>query len=794
MGTNKDFANLHTLTEYMVGKSTARIKDLVQRAVDLGQRYLAITDSSIAGWREFSRIADQKGIRPVFGLSVRIYRNPDEGAPTDDDAEDKSHYRLSELVLLAKSAKGVENLIAITSETAAEGFGCASHPISWEFVRQHLDGLTVLSGGPQGEIQQLLRNGDYSEARNAAEFFADAIGRSSFYIELVEGTAFDDDEALLDRRVIVELEQLADELDILDVASNQVFFVSPDDAFGFWCISVAYVDGIPVDPEQVRDIFNDVTDRSSYLPSTQEMEQRFSHNEDAVANAEAIAKACFDGVGYLQDRESHLPISHRSPWITRKGLLEREVYRGLLKRYDECLPESAWSRAKAELELISDCGLSDYFIVFADLVAWARIKRIHVKPGFSPATFSIVAYALGITNIDPIDADIDFEAHFDSMRQLRHFGIEVAPRWIPQIRDYLEATYGKERVARMRYPLRADSDLAAYLTSDYLGLDRYVEVDGENTAEEPAVPDRALLDHATVEMHRLLTGAVVAKDEPGEFVVGAAPLAGILPVTRDVNTGERFVELGAFAPLGLGVEVIRVDAQPGLDVLEAVLDEIRRTKGVVPDLESLDLNNYLVLRTLGARGIPSASDEGRDWLDGCPSETGFAGFSDAVVVEATSDWVDPRHPWWKRREYEALEVAIGPDLSASIADILAESGGYLVYMEQLVKIIRLSGMSAPKANEFRRAINRNWREDPELNAWMETFKERLRAQGQSWGSAEALASFVWTNGRRLKAKAYAVPETMYAFQMAYLKTYYPGEYATVMSMLETLEPLRDIFE
>ena len=423
------FIHLHTHTEYSLLDGACRIPDLVARAKELGMSALAVTDhGNMYAAVEFYLKAKEEGLKPIIGCEMYVAPRTRFDKETK---EDRSPYHLT---CLAKNSAGYHNLMKLASLASIEGF--YSRPrVDRELLEKYKEGLVVMSGCAGGEIQRHLLAGRTAEAKAAAEYFKSLWGED-FYLEIMD---FDLEEFKALKPALV---QLSKETGIPLVASNDVHCVRQDDAYLQDVLLCIQTNSFLNDEKRMR-----FDSKDFYLKSYAEMAGRFADLPDALARTIEIADKCDVTIetGVL-----HLPNFTVPEGETPDSYLEKLTWDGIKKKYGTLLPPETIDRVKYELMTIEKMDYASYFLIVSDFINWAKSQGIQVGPGRGSAASSIVAYALGITNIEPLRYGLIFERFLNLERiSMPDIDVDFCFERRGEVIDYVTKKYGSDHVAQI---------------------------------------------------------------------------------------------------------------------------------------------------------------------------------------------------------------------------------------------------------------------------------------------------------------------------------------------------------
>ena len=423
------FAHLHVHSEYSLLDGACRIGPLVERAKELGQTALAITDHGVMyGAVAFYKAAVAAGIRPIIGCEVYVApRGMTDRVHGVDDA-------YTHLVLLCRDETGYHNLCYLVSAAFERGF-YGKPRIDWPLLREHAEGLICLSGCVAGDIPRAILRGDYEAAKARAVELQALFGEGNFYLELQNHRMTDE------ARVRAALLRIHRETGIPLAATNDVHYIRKQDAYDqdvLLCIQT----GQTLDsPDRLR-FPND----EFYLKSEAEMRALFDEYPDAVENTQRIADRCrFD----FTFGHYHLP-----RFLLPEGETDSDAYltklceRGFTRRYGD-RPE-VHGRMEYELDMIRRMGFVDYFLIVSDFIGYAKGQHIPVGPGRGSAAGSVVSYCLGITDVDPVQYNLYFERFLNPERvSMPDIDVDFCVQRRGEVIDYVIRKYGADHVAQI---------------------------------------------------------------------------------------------------------------------------------------------------------------------------------------------------------------------------------------------------------------------------------------------------------------------------------------------------------
>ena len=426
----KDFVHLHVHTEYSLLDGASKINELLDRAVEIGQKAIAITDHGVMyGAVDFYKKAKAKGIKPIIGCEVYV-------APrTRFDKMrgfDTSPYHL---VLLCKNKTGYQNLIKLVSLGFTEGF-YAKPRIDLELLKKYHEGIIALSGCLAGEIPRLISKGNFSKAVETANIYKEIFGKDNYYIEIQNHGLSEE------IKILPLLAKLSEQTGIGLVATNDCHYVNKEDRKVqdvLLCIQTNKILGD-------KDAMSFETDEF-YLKDYSEMQELFSKYENAIENTQRIADMCnYD----FEFGVTKLPKYFAPDGKDNEQYFDELCINGLKKRYGENPDEKIKERLNYEMRIIKKMGYINYFLIVFDFINYAKSRDIPVGPGRGSGAGSLAAYCMGITGIDPIKYNLLFERFLNPERiSMPDFDIDFCYERRQEVIDYVIEKYGSDHVAQI---------------------------------------------------------------------------------------------------------------------------------------------------------------------------------------------------------------------------------------------------------------------------------------------------------------------------------------------------------
>ena len=801
------YVHLHCHSHYSLLDGVIPVGSLVRAAKDRDMKAIALTDhGNMFGAVEFYQAAKQEGIKPIIGMEAYIT----EGSRLEKKKASPGA-NFYHLVLLAQNAIGYQNLVKLSSMAFIDGFYYKPR-IDHEILEQHSEGLIGLSACLSSEINRALLHGDDQKARDATARYQRIFGKDRFFLEIQEHGLPEQ------RRILEKVPPLAQEFGLPLVATNDIHYLNPGDARAqeiHLCINT----GATLDDAD-RMCFD--TDQF-YFREGDEMARIFSDFPDSVTNTDDIA----DMIDFDLDMDSdHLPVFQsaeipRTPDMTSEEVEEQNrVYlrelleQGFAERYAEETPELR-ERLEYEIGIIEKMGFVSYFLITWDFIRFARDHDIPVGPGRGSAVGSIVAYCLGITDMDPIEYGLIFERFLNSDRiSMPDIDIDFCMDGRDKVIQYVRDKYGEDRVCQivtfgtmaaravirdvgrvLGIPLK-EIDAIAKKIPDTIGI----KLD-EALAQEPDL--RAMAEdpryQELFEVAQRLEGLNRhCSTHAAGVVIADQPLTEIVPLYRngdDITTQytmEVLERLGLLKMDFLGLKT--------LTIIDRARKIIREEQGIDIDPRELALDDpktYELLQAATTKGIFQLESQGmRELLRRMVPDR----FDDLIAVLALyrpGPLGSGMDKTFCERKHGREELTY---LHDKLAPILGESNGVILYQEQVMRIAHdMAGFSMNEADSLRKAMGKK---KPEILAkFKDQFCKGAAANDIEVKTAkeifEQIEHFAKYGFNKSHSTAYAVV----SYQTAYLKANYPAaflaavlscEIALVEKMVEYLDECRQM--
>ncbi len=809
------FVHLHCHSEYSMLDGAARLKDLVTGCEQMGMPALAVTDhGNLFGAYEWYKAAKGSAVKPIIGLEAyltpKTHRSERKrvqfGDGTGDDVASKGAY--THMTMWASSSDGMHNLFRLSSLSSLEGFFYKPRA-DRELLNRYAKGLLATAGCPSGEVQTYLRLGQYDQAVASAAEFRDIFGEGNFYCELM-------DHGLdIERRVRHDLLRLAKDLKLPLVATNDLHYVHAGDAD-------AHDTLLCVSSGSNRDTPNrfKFDGNGYYLKSPAEMRQIWHELPEACDNTLAIAERCethFDeGTGTYM---AQFPVPAGE---TEESWFEKEVRRGLERRFPGGVPSYATERAAFEQTVILGKGYAGYFLVVADFINWAKNNGIRVGPGRGSGAGSMCAYALRITDLDPVPHGLFFERFLNPERpSMPDFDIDFDERRRGEVIRYVTEKYGNDHVCQIiTYGTikakQAIKDAGRVLGKPFGLGERLTKaytppVQGKDVAiAEVFNPEharygeggefRALYesDPEIKEVVDTARGIEGLKRQWGVHAAGvimsSAPLRDVIPIMKREADGQIITQFDYPSCEALGLVKMDFLGLRNLTILDDAIKNVAANRDLDLDLDALagnpvDEATYALLSRGETVGVFQFDGSGYQQLCRVLKPDGFADITALGALYRPGPMGTNTHTNYALRKNNQQAVAyLHPELAEALAPILGETYGLLVYQEQVMEIAqRLAGYTMGGADALRKAMGK--KNLAVLNAEYVPFEAGMKAQGFSEGSIKALWETLLPFSAYAFNKSHAAAYGLISYWTAYLKANYPAEY--MAALLQSVKDDKD---
>ena len=801
----KEFTHLHVHTEYSMLDGAARLGDLFTHAKELGMKSMATSDHGfLFGAFDFWRQAKAHDIKPIIG--VEAYLTPGThrtdrsrvrwGDGSRDDVSGGGAY--THMTMWAETTEGMHNLFRASSIASLEG-QLYKPRMDREVLQTYSKGLIATTGCPSGEVQTRLRLGQFDEAVQAASEFRDIFGKDNFYCEVM-------DHGLdIERNVQEDLHRLAKKLNLPFVATNDLHYTRQEDHTAHAALLCVQSGSTLTDPKRFKfDADN------FYLRSAEEMYALFGDIPGACENTLEIAERCNVEFNTKANYMPNFPVpegENEESWFVK------EVEKGLHYRFPDGVPDNVRKQAEYEVGVITSMGFPGYFLVVADFINWAKRNGIRVGPGRGSGAGSMVAYAMRITDLNPLDHDLIFERFLNPDRvSMPDFDVDFDDRRRGEVIDYVTEKYGEEKVAQivtfgtikakqalkdasrvMDQPYSVGERLTKAMPPDVMGKNiALANVYNEEDKRYAEAADlRALIEDPVDKIYgqvfETAKGLEGLKRQWGVHAAGvimsSKDLVDVIPVMRREADGQVITQFDYPTCEGLGLIKMDFLGLRNLTIISDAVENIKSNRGIDLDLESLSLDDPESYRLL-ARG----DTLGVFQLDGGPMRSllklmepeEFEHISAVLALYRPGPMGANSHTNYALRKNGKQEIEpIHPELEEPLKDILDTTYGLIVYQEQVMAIAqKVANYTLGEADLLRRAMGK--KKKAELDKQYATFHDGMISNGYSEGAVKALWDILLPFSDYAFNKAHTAAYGLVSYWTAYLKAHFPQEYMAAL--------------
>jgi DNA polymerase-3 subunit alpha len=786
----RPYVPLHLHTEYSLLDGATAVKDLVKKAKAENMPAVAITDHGVMyGAIELTKTCHELGgVKPILGCEAYII----DGNIKDKDKRQSLHH----LTVLAKNKQGYKNLVRLISRAHIEGYYYKPR-INKEMLAEHKEGLIVLSGCLGAELSQNLLRGEYDKARDAAAWYKETLG-DNYYLEI------QDHGYPEDRKVNRQIVKLSRELGIKLVATNDSHFTNKDDAVAHDCLLCIQMG------KQVTDANRMKFSGWEYIKNGDEMAYLFRDHLDTEYIEEAL-KSTLEIAEKIEmvklAGDPRLPVVPVPPGHTAETYLNQLVFDGLKERFSEITP-AIETRARTELKVIEDMNFASYFLIVADFIEFARSKGIPVGPGRGSAAGSLVAFCLGITNIDPIKYNLLFERFLNPERKsMPDIDTDFCIERREEIIRYCSEKYGADRVAQIITFNRMTSkavikDVARVLEYPFAESNKLAKmvpvVRGKPTPLDEMVADHPEFKKAyassdetkqVVDLARKLEGVnkTFGMHAAG-VVISDVPLEDLVPLQRN-NDGTVITQFYMEDLAYVGLVKMDFLGLRNLTMIDKAVKILKQTKGLDIDPDLIPLDDEQVYQTIsngdlaGIFQLETSSGMRQVARDMKPSNMEDLSALIALYRPGPLDtgmidkFIDCKNG---KTKITYLTPLLEP--------ILKDTYGQIVYQEQVMQIAQhLGGYSLGQADLLRRAMGK--KKPEEMEKQREIFVSGCAKNAVSSEIANQLFDMMVQFAEYCFNKSHSQAYAMLTYQTAWLKTHHPVEYMT--SLLSSVSGEQD---
>lgn len=790
----------------------ARLGELFDETERLGMPALATTDHGyLFGAFDFWKKATDKGIKPIIGVEAYVTPGTARGDKSrvrwgeehqrKDDISGGGSY--THMTLLSYNNVGMRNLFRASSIASLDAVFGKWPRLDRELLNTYSEGLIATTGCPSGEIQTRLRLGQYREALEAAAEFRDIFGAENYFCELM-------DHGLdIERRVTGDLLRLAKELNLPLVATNDLHYTHEHDAKAHEALLAIQSGSTLLEPTYDNGGSRFAFSGSGYyLKSPQEMRELFRDHPEACDNTLLIAERCEVS---FNTGANYMPRFPCPPGEDETSWLVKEVAKGLEYRYPGGVPDNVRAQADYELGVITSMGFPGYFLVVADFINWAKNNGIRVGPGRGSGAGSMVAYAMRITDLDPLRHGLIFERFLNPDRvSMPDFDVDFDDRRRPEVIDYVTRKYGDERVAMivtygtiktkqalkdssrvLGYPFSMGEQLTKALPPAVMAKDiPLADIQNPEAKRYGEAGDFRQLISTDPEASKVFETALGIEGLKRQWGVHAAgvimssdPIIDVIPIMRRIQDGQVITQFDYPTCEGLGLIKMDFLGLRNLTIISDALENIKMNRGIDLDLEKLELDDPASYELL-ARG----DTLGVFQLDGGPMRSllklmkpdNFEDISAVLALYRPGPMGANAHTDYALRKNGIQEVIpIHPELEEPLSEILGGTYGLIVYQEQVMAVAqKLAGYSLGQADILRRAMGK--KKKSELDKQFAGFSQGMQDNGYSMEAVKTLWDILLPFSDYAFNKAHSAAYGVISYWTAYLKAHYAPEYMAAL--------------
>lgn len=821
------FVHLHTHSEYSLLDGAVSLHDLVERAAELGQNALALTDHGyMYGAASFYQTcmkhnavcekniehnervkATGEGelqypvqtVKPIIGCEV--YFTPDSSL-----SKGGGYPELYHLILLAKNDTGYHNLMALCSDAAVRGYYYRPR-ITIEMLQEHHEGLIATSACIAGILARRVASGEYEDARHWAQVFIDIFGKDDYYVELQDQGITTRKDGVTQHQINIALNRLAKEMGLKTVGTNDIHYLNADD-IETQDIMICIGNGDRLDDENRLSAYPE-----TYMKSEEQMRKALAGFEDCIDTTQEVADKCNLTIEFGRIILPRFPLNEGE---TNESRLRDEAISGLKARYGDPLPERVIERFEHEYKIICDKGFPAYFLIVQEFARWAKENGIGVGPGRGSAAGSIISYALDITTFDPLELDLIFERFLSPERtEMPDIDMDFDDERREDVVQHCRDLYGEDKIAHVitfgtLKAKQAVVDAARVLdfsVGDGQRISKTLPTLGYTLKEalygskkNPIIPDfkklydedpksRKIID-AAMRIEGLTRGegihasaVIICRDAVQEYVPVKYDTKGGMVITQ--YDGVKTAELGLLKMDFLGLRT--------LTVISKTLENIRMTTGEKIDLDHISFTDPAIFDLFASGNTAGVFQVESDGMVSLLQRLKPDRYSDIVAVLALfrpgplgAGIVDQ---FVARKNGREAIVPYDPRLEW----IMEDTYGLMVYQEQVMRIsMEMSGFSAGESDKLRKAVAKKkvklMRE--EVYDWSdgthETMEEHWLNGAVRRDYKREVAQHIWDDVLKFAEyafnKSHSAAYAILTMQTAWLKAHYPHEFmAAVMT-------------
>ena len=813
MAKNSSFVHLHNHTEFSMLDGMAKVDLLAEEVDRQGMPAVGMTDhGNMFGSNAFYRRMTEAGIKPIIGIEA--YMAPESrfnkkrvlwGTPDQKSDDVSASGAYLHQTMLAENADGLRNLFRLSSLASYEGQLGKWPRMDAELIAEHAEGIIATTGCPSGDVQTRLRLGQYDEALEAAAMWQDIYGKDNYFLELM------DHGLHIERRVRDDLLRIGQALDLPPLVTNDCHYVLESQAPAHEAMLCVQTGKTLLDPDRFK-----FDGTGYYIKSAQEMREIWDDMvPDGCDNTLWIAERVGD-YGELWEEHPHdrMPLATVPEGETPTTWLRKEVHRGLQERFEGAtVPEEYYKRADYEIDVIDMKGYPSYFLIVAELIKHARFVGIRVGPGRGSAAGSLVAYALTITNIDPIEHGLLFERFLNPERpSAPDIDIDFDDRRRGEMITYAAENWGEDKIAQVitfgtvktkqaikdaakvnfgqpgfQMADRINAALPPAIMAKDIPLAGIMDPEHERYSEAAEVRSMIETDPDVAKIYETARGLEGVVRQAGvhacAVIMASVPLMDHIPMWKRPADGALIT--GWDYPACEAIGLLKMDflGLRNLTVLGDAIENIQKNRGEHIHLDTLETDDEAVYELLSrgdTLGVFQLDSGGMQELLKRMKPTGFNDIVASLALYRPGPMgVNAHWDYADRKNGRKPITPIHPELEEPLREILDETYGLIVYQEQIMNISqKVANYTAGEADGFRKAMGKK---KPEVLAKeYEKFSQGMFSNGYSkdavdalWGTIEPFASYAFN-------KSHAAGYALVSYWTAYLKANYAAEYMAAL--------------
>ncbi|MEV6009292.1 DNA polymerase III subunit alpha [Streptomyces sp. NPDC051976] len=802
--TEQPFAHLHVHTQYSLLDGAARLKDMFKACNEMQMSHVAITDhGNLHGAYDFFHQAKAAGVTPVMGIEAylapesRRYNKPVKwGAPHQkrDDISGAGAY--THMTIWARNATGLHNLFRAQSRAAFEGY-FRKPRMDRELLSEYAEGMMGTTGCPSGEVSTRIRLGQMDEAIKAASEYQDIFGKENFFVEIM------DHDIDIDRRARDGLMEISKKLGAPFVVTNDSHYTYATESSAHDTLLCIQTGSNMSDPDRFK-----FDGSGYYLKSAAEMYAIDTSDawQEGCRNSQLLIADRVDTTGMFETKNL-MPRFDVPEGYTEVTWFREEVARGMARRFPGGIPEDRQKLADYEMDTIVQMGFPGYFLVVADFIMWAKNNGIAVGPGRGSAAGSIVAYAMGITDLDPVPHGLIFERFLNPERvSMPDVDIDFDERRRGEVIRYVTEKYGSDKVAQIAtygtikakaaikdsarvlgYPFSMGDRITKAMPADVLG--KGIPLSGITDKEHPRYSEagevRAMYENEpdvtkVINSAKGIEGLVRQMGvHAAGVIMSAEPLIDHVPIFSPKNDGAVVTQWDYPSCESLGLLKMDFLGLRNLTIMDDAVKSIKANKGIDIDLLALPLddpNTYALLGRGDTLGVFQFDGGPMRSLLRMMKPDNFEDISAVSALYRPGPMGMNSHINYALRKNKQQEITpIHKELEEPLREVLDITYGLIVYQEQVQKAAQvLAGYSLGQADLLRRAMGKKKKEvlDKEFIPFQAGMRERNYSDEAIQAVWDVLVPFAGYAFNKAHSAAYG----LVSYWTAYLKANYPAEY------------------